>query len=251
MIALTQAQGIVLAIGGAIFLAIAGAVLFLRGRRRGAAPDIPQGMRPGPSDPDLETPLLQKLQGWGLLLVVFLVIWVPGTWLFEPGTNLDQERALLTQSENRGELGVELFTEQNQSGVGCVRCHGSELQGGRILDTRQDPAVPFLTPNLQTVCGGPYTGHPLIYSLDDIYTTIEQGRGLMPSWSIRYEGALNDQQINDIVNYIVSIQDESVVTFDKNVCLNPEAQLAAVEQFLGGDLTEKPPPTDNVVLDGS
>ena len=78
MLALTQAQGIILAIGGAVFLAIAGSVLFLRGRRRVAAPDIPQSMRPGPSDEDLETPLLQKLQGWGVLLVVFLVVWVPG-----------------------------------------------------------------------------------------------------------------------------------------------------------------------------
>jgi hypothetical protein len=94
MLALTQAQGIVIAIGGAIFLAVTGGVLVLRGRHRAAAPDIPRGMRPGPSDADLETPLLQKLQGWGLLMIVLLVIWVPGTWLFEPETNLDQERQL-------------------------------------------------------------------------------------------------------------------------------------------------------------
>jgi hypothetical protein len=70
----------------------------------------------------------------------------------------------------------------------------------------------------------------------------------MPSWSIRYEGALNDQQINDIVNYIVSIQDEELVPFEQNVCLNPEAQTAAVEEFLDGQITNKPNPTDNVEL---
>ena len=48
-------------------------------------------MRPGPSDPDLETPLLQKLQGWGVVLVLFFVIWVPAVWLLEPGTDLDQK----------------------------------------------------------------------------------------------------------------------------------------------------------------
>ncbi len=64
----------------------------------------------------------------------------------------------------------------------------------------------------------------------------------MPSWSIRYAGALNDQQINDIVNYIISIQDESIVTEDKNVCTNPEAQTAAVEEFLDGNLADKPLP---------
>ena len=246
MLALTQAQGIVIAIGGAVFLLIAGGILFLRGRHRAAAPDIPRGMRPGPSDADLETPLLQKLQGWGLLLVIFFVVWMPGTWLFEPATNLDQERALLTASESRGKHGVELFTEENQGGVGCVRCHGPELEGARILNTTT--GVPIITPNLTTICGGPFTGHALIYSQKDIYTTIEQGRGIMPSWSIRYAGALNDQQINDIVNYLISIQDESVVTKDKDVCTNPEAQTAAVEQFLDGDLTKKPSPTTNVQL---
>jgi mono/diheme cytochrome c family protein len=241
MVGLSQAQGVILAIGGAIFVAIAGAVLMVRGRRPGAAaPDVPQGMRPGPSDADLETPLLQKLQGWGVLIVVFFVVWVPGTWLLEPDRNLDQERALMEDSIHRGSLGVELFTEENQSGVGCVQCHGAELGGSVILDTTTDPATPIPTPNLRTVCAGPFGGHPAIHGLDDIYTTIEQGRNLMPSWSIRYEGALNDQQINDLVNYIVSIQDEQAVPFEQNVCTNPDAQARADEEF-----PDKPPATDN------
>jgi len=248
MIGISQAQGIVLAVGGAIFVAIAGGVLFLRGRRQaaGSAPDIPRGMRPGPSDADLETPLLIKLQGWGLIMVLFLVVWVPATWLIEPDRNLAQEDALKLDAIHRGSLAVELYSEENQTGVGCVRCHGSELQGSVILDTKT--GTPIQTPNLTTVCGGPFTGHPQIYGLNDIYTTIEQGRNLMPSWSIRYAGALNDQQINDIVNYIVSIQDEEQVPFEENVCLNPDAQTAAVDEFLGGDLSKKPSPTTNVVL---
>ncbi len=248
MIGISQAQGIVLAVGGAIFLAIAGGVLFLRGRRHaaGSAPDIPRGMRPGPSDADLETPLLLKLQGWGLIMVLFLVVWVPATWLIEPDRNLAQEDELRLDAIHRGSLAVQLYSEDNQTGVGCVRCHGAELKGSVILDTTT--GTPRLTPDLTTVCGGPYTGHPAIYGLNDIYTTIEQGRGIMPSWSIRYAGALNDQQINDIVNYIVSIQDEEQVPFEKNVCLNPDAQAAAVDEFLGGDLSKKPSPTTNVVL---
>jgi hypothetical protein len=31
------------------------------------------------------------------------------------------------------------------------------------------------------------------------------------------------------------------------VCINPEATTAAAEEFLDGDLTQKPAPTDNVV----
>jgi mono/diheme cytochrome c family protein len=237
-LALTQAQGIILAIGGAIFLAVAAAVLLVRSRHRAEEVDIPRGMRPGPSDPDLETPLLHKLQGWGVLLVVALVVWVPATWLFEPGQNFNQEEALTDQAIERGRHAVELFTEENQGGVGCVQCHGPTLEGGRILNPRTQTPIP--TPNLRTVCGGPWHGHRAIHGLEDIYTTIEQGRGeIMPSWSVRFEGALNDQQINDIVRYIVSIQDESV-PFSENVCINPEAEARADEEF-----PDKPPATDN------
>ncbi len=234
ILALSRAQGVILAVGGAIFLVVAGSVLLARGRVRrveARPPDIPRAMRPGPSDPDLETPLLHKLQGWGVLLVVFFVIWIPMTWLFEPSRNLDQERALLTDSIARGANDVQLFSEENQGGVGCVRCHGQGLKGSVILNTTTNTPIP--TPNLTTVCGGPWTGHPAIHGLDDIYATIEQGRAgtPMPSWSIRYAGALDDQQINDIVNYIVSIQDKSQVPFKHNVCINPAAQAAADKDF--------------------
>jgi mono/diheme cytochrome c family protein len=241
MLALSQAQGIILAVGGAIFIAIAGGILVLRGRHREEA-DIPNAMRPGPSDPDLETPLLQKLQGWGVLLVLFFVIWVPAVWLFEPDRNLEQEQLLNEAAIDRGAHAVQVFTEENQGGVGCVNCHGATLQGSVILDTKT--GVPIQTPNLTTVCGGPFTGHPLIYGLRDIQTTIEQGRNIMPSWSIRYAGALGDQQINDIINYLVSIQKD--VPDDENVCTNPEAVTKAVDQFLDGDPTKKPNPTTNI-----
>jgi mono/diheme cytochrome c family protein len=247
MLGLSQAQGIILAVGGAIFVAIAGAVLVLRGRARQDA-DIPNAMRPGPSDRDLETPLLQKLQGWGVVLVLFFVIWMPAVWLFEPEQNLDQDQDLIDDAIARGAAAVELFTEENQGGVGCVQCHGPTLEGSFIPNTLtpDDPNDVTPTPNLTTVCAGPFNGHPLIYGLKDIYTTIDQGRGLMPSWSIRYAGALGDQQINDIVNYLVSIQDEEEVPFEHNVCTNPEAVDAAVEEFLNGDLTKKPNPTTNI-----
>jgi mono/diheme cytochrome c family protein len=167
---------------------------------------------------------------------------VPATWLFEPDANLNQEEALTGHAIERGRHAVELFTEENQGGVGCVQCHGPTLEGGIVANpaTVDDPYDVRATPNLRTVCGGPWHGHPAIHGLDDIYTTIEQGRGpIMPSWSIRFAGALNDQQINDIVTYIISIQDESVA-FDENVCTNPEAETRADEEF-----PDKPPATDN------
>src|SRR5262245_59972865 len=243
MLGLSQAQGIILAVGGAIFVAIAGGILVLRGRHREGV-DIPNAMRPGPSDPDLETPLLQKLQGWGVLLILFFVIWVPAIWLFEPDRNLEQEQLMQQAAIDRGAHAVQVYSEENQGGVGCVNYHGQSLQGSVILNTATQ--TPRTTPDLTTVCGGPFTGHPLIYGLRDIQTTIEQGRGQMPSWSIRYAGALGDQQINDLINYIVSIQDKDKVPFSENVCTNPKAVQKAIDQFLDGDPTKKPNPTTNI-----
>lgn len=228
MLALSTTAGVVLLVLGGIFVLAAGGVLLLRGRAREAGPDIPGAMRPGPSDPALETPLLHKLQGWGVVLVAFFAIWIPFTWLVEPSTNLDQERLLTTAAIDRGRRGVQLFSEENQLGVGCVRCHGPELRGG-VIQAGSQYAYP---PNLTNICAGPFGNpqHTQILSIKDIYTTIEQGRGFMPSWSIRYQGALNDQQINDIVSYLVFVSSENV-EFRDNICLNEKAVERAQEEF--------------------
>ena len=228
MLALSKALSVALLVSGAVLAGIALAVLFLRGRNRERGPDIPATMRPGPSDAALETPLLVKLQGWGVVLVAFFVVWIPFVWLGEPSINLDQERDLTTQSIERGARSVQLFSEENQLGVGCVRCHGPELRGGVIVAGAFEDGTPKYEypPDLTTVCGGPNAGHALIKSVEDIRTTIEQGRGAMPSWSIKYEGALDDQQIGDIVQYLISINTDNVPLED-NVCLNQDAADAA------------------------
>jgi mono/diheme cytochrome c family protein len=228
MLALSRALSVALLVSGAVLAGIALAVLFLRGRNRERGPDIPAAMRPGPSDAALETPLLVKLQGWGVVLVAFFVVWIPFVWLSEPSDNFDQERDLMTQSIERGARSVQLFSEENQAGVGCVRCHGPELRGGVIAAGESENGTPLYAypPNLTTVCGGPNTDHTLIKSVEDIRTTIEQGRGKMPSWSIKYEGALDDQQIGDIVQYLISINTDNV-PLEENVCLNQDAADAA------------------------
>ena len=198
MLAASSTAGVILlALGGALALT-AGAALYLRGRSKEQAPDIPDAMRPGPADTALETPLLQKLQGWGVVLGG-----VPGgLGSRTPGSaNLrrtcNRTRSSRPPRSSRGERAVQLFSEENQLGVGCVRCHGPELRGGVI----QVGATYDYPPNLTNLCAGPFGDppHPAIYSTEDIYQVIEEGRGNMPSWSIRYEGALDDQQINDLV----------------------------------------------------
>jgi mono/diheme cytochrome c family protein len=229
VIADTNVSGIVLIVAGVVLFAGFVALFALRNRSKGRRPEVPDAMRPGPSDQALETPQLLKLQGWGVVLVAFFVLWFPVMWLLEPSTNLKQEEALRTDSIARGEKAVHPFTEENQLGVGCTRCHGNELQGGVInaLDADGNPIYAY-PPNLTTVCGGPNTGHPQIYSIDDIKQVISEGRNQMPSWSIRYAGALTDQQIEDIVLYLVEMSSQNV-PFEDNVCLNPDASQKALD----------------------
>jgi hypothetical protein len=206
----------------ALVLFFTALALSSRGRRlgRGGRPDIPPSMQPGPSDADLEKPRLEKLQGWGVALVLFFVVFIPLVWLKEPAENLAQSKALIQDSIGRGALEVQLYSETNQTGIGCVRCHGDNptLGGGHNLFNN----VLVTVPNLRTVCGGATFGHPLIHNVVDVRNTIMQGRpGTdMPSWSVRFAGALDDQQIQDLVEYLVSIQE---VPFKDNVCTNIKA----------------------------
>src|SRR6266536_1447194 len=64
--------------------------------------------------------------------------------------------------------------------------------------------VDFQAPNLHEV----YRDDPNVSQL--AWNTIQQGRPgtPMPTWGVRYGGAMNDQQITNLVNYILSIQSD-------------------------------------------
>jgi hypothetical protein len=213
---------------GVILFAVSLWAITLRQRARQERPEIPHAMRPGPSDTGLETPLLHRLQGWAVVLFAFFVLWFPLAWLLEPSRNQAQAEEFRDIAIARGELAVLPFTEANQLGVGCTRCHGNELQGG-VIAFEQGYAYPK---NLQTICAGNNDPeHAAIASVEDIEQVIMEGRpeAGMPSWSIRFEGALTDQQVNDIVLYLVEMSSE-VVPFEQNVCINPDATEAAIER---------------------
>ncbi|HEY3211034.1 MAG TPA: c-type cytochrome [Actinomycetota bacterium] len=218
--ALSTGKAILIGVASGVVLALVAvaAMSGVRRPRRKSELDIPNAMKPGPSDPDLERPILEKLYAWGALLVLFMAIWVPVVWLREPTANTQDTDNFLEESIHRGYLTTLPGNEQNQLGFNCERCHGPGLHGGQ--NVFNGTVVPV--PNLQTVCGGTASGHPLIKSLQDVVDTISQGRAGsdMPSWSVRFAGAMDDQQINDVVNYLLSIQK---VPKEQNVCTNPAA----------------------------
>jgi mono/diheme cytochrome c family protein len=222
VLALSTAVGVALLVLGGILVVVAGGVLLARGRTRDTQLDIPTAMRPGPADAALETPLLHKLQGWAVLLVAFSAIWIPLNWLREPGENLTQERAQEAAKIERGHEETLYFSEENQLGFGCIRCHGPELHGGVVQSgVNADGSPRFIYPlNLTLACNH--------LTVDQIRSTIEEGRIAqgMPSWSIKFSGAMDDQQIDDLVQYIVSLN-QKTVPFSQNKCTNPKLMTTA------------------------
>ena len=222
MVALTSAQLLAFVVIGVAFVLAAGYIAYQsKGHTKPRdAPDIPPAMQPAPSDGDLEKGRLEKMQGWGVAFVVLFAVMLPLVWLKEPANNKSQEDALLEQSIERGRQSVLLFSEENQLGVGC---DNPMLGGGQNLYN----GVRVQVPPLNTICAGPNIPiHSAIHNIDDVRQTIMRGRtGTdMPSWSVRFQGALDDQQIQDILNYIVSIQDPEQVPPKFNVCTNPKAK---------------------------
>ena len=218
LLAITGGQAILFGIGAGLAVLVLGWVVAASFRRPRRTPelDIPAGMKPGPSDADLEEPIRSKSYFWVMVLFLFAAVWLAVYWYIEPNTNLTDQRNLDALSVARGAETIEVGSEENPLGFNCVRCHGEGLTGGQNVYNGKIVPVPDLT----TVCGGAEYGHGLIRGLDDVIQTIAAGRpGTdMPSWSVRFAGAMDDQQIEDVVNYILSIQK---VPDDKNICINP------------------------------
>ncbi|MGH2685122.1 MAG: c-type cytochrome [Actinomycetota bacterium] len=227
LLALSTPATLALIAGVVIALAfVAGLIVLTIRNRAPQGPDIPPGMRPGPADEVLERRHIERNMAWGVLFVAVVAIWLPVLWLREPDQNVADAVELITRSTERGARWFEEAGEENPTGFGCARCHGEEAQGGSVPFTTETgefiPAYPV--PPLLDVCGGPTTGHPQIQEFEDITQTIMEGREgtPMPSWSVRFEGPMNDQQIQDLVNYITALNRENV-PFEDNLCTNASA----------------------------
>ena len=222
ILALSTAATVALIGGIIVVLAFIGGLVYMglrRGPQRG--PDIPPGMRPGPSDEILERRNLEKFMAWGVLFTLIFALNVALVWLFEPSTNVSDEIELVNRSVQRGKMWFELTSEENPTGFGCERCHGPEGQGGVVTPyTNPDTGetIMWQEPALNDVCS-----RLAIEGEGGIRETIMQGRPNtpMPSWSVRFAGAMNDQQIQDLINYIVQLNEKTIGTGEDNLCLNP------------------------------
>jgi mono/diheme cytochrome c family protein len=185
-----------------LFAALIVAISSAREKARQAGPSAPPSRRPGPADEALEGPLLERYQVAGVALTVFLAVLLPFLYLREP---VRQKAAASKEMSESVRLGQATFEEF------CSRCHGDQAQGGtvkRYVTPGVKGAKPtdVQAPNLHEI----FSRHPDEDVATVAWTAIQKGRPPtpMPTWGVRYGGPMNDQQITDLVNYLLSIQSD-------------------------------------------
>jgi len=196
-----MSKGVVLLLvfAAALIILVLLIVALASARQRAAtAGNLPPSRRPGPTDEALEGRLMESYQAAGVVLTVGLALLLPFLYIREP---VRQREATQKFSKESVELGRQTFE------TFCARCHGIDATGGtvkRFTPPGSKKPVDFHAPNLHEI----YKDDPKVADL--AWKTIQQGRPgtPMPTWGVRYGGAMNDQQITNLVNYLLSIQSD-------------------------------------------
>lgn len=155
-------------------------------------------------DEGLEGPRLTKALSTSLVLLVICAITVPLYWLAEPSR---QEGAVELFDDIFVNRGSKLFATTEEGGYNCAGCHGAEGVGGlappfTLTDAEGefDATVVWRAPALNTVL--------LRFSTEELRDILVYGRPgtPMPAWGVLGGGPLTDQQIDELIAYVGSIQ---------------------------------------------
>ncbi|HEX7099575.1 MAG TPA: c-type cytochrome [Acidimicrobiia bacterium] len=178
------------AIGGIAWL---GFILVNALRRRGPE-EIPSNLAPGKTDDELETRRLENGQKAAVLLSAFLAVSLPLYFLGERDRQEGFVDQFSEESVTRGAALVEEFA--------CFSCHGPNGAGGvaQFVEPRSGVTVQWQAPSLDDVF--------YRYDEEEVNFWITYGRGNtpMPPWGVAGGGAMNEAQVQDIVNYLKTIQ---------------------------------------------
>jgi mono/diheme cytochrome c family protein len=196
--------------------------------RRKRALSVPVGFRPAPSDDELETNVLERWQGWGTLLLVFLALFIPLYFIFFENQRAND--AGLRQREESIKRGAAIFAQAKPGAhgfqAGCARCHGTYAGGGVVPKFKANAAAApadYPAPSLTEVFKRQIVDNKKTPrdAYRFVYETIAQGRPgtPMPTWGLGYGGPMNDQQIEDTINFLLSIQTGLPADVSKTIAL--------------------------------
>jgi mono/diheme cytochrome c family protein len=173
--------------------------------------------KPYYDDEGMEGPRLTKYLWWAFVTLAICAIGLPIYWVREPfrqqGGGLDRGVAWFEEEEvKRGKWYYENSPGDpptpREPHYGCETCHGKNGIGGVATFTLTDPVnkdappqqVQWIAPALNTVM--------LRFRPEEVKQILVYGRAgtPMPPWGIEGGGALNDQQIEDLIAYLDHIK---------------------------------------------
>jgi len=202
----TQSLGAVVAVIATLLVIVYFLVNFLRAGKRelGSEIELAPNRKPYLSDEELEGPKIIRGQLWAFVMLISISIGLPLYWVLEPGR---QSNAAIDFNAKFIHEGEEMFAAagENPHALGCAGCHGPEGVGGSTTYNLIGPdgsvqVVNWKAPALNTVL--------LRYSRQEVTFILDYGRPFSPmqAWGTKGGGPLDDQQVQNLVDYLESIQ---------------------------------------------
>lgn len=212
-------------VAGAFLVGVAWASLRARRARVVTAPNL----TPYYGDEVMEGPRLERMLGFALVLFAVIAAALPIYWLVEPTRQQAMQNRFHATSVKRG---AELFAPvgSNLVALGCADCHGPRGEGGATvqnvtIDKSEVLVKPGALDNPDRICA-PLPDKPdkllcrviwkvpalntvfLRFSREKIIQIVTYGRPNtpMPAWGLAGGGAKNEQSIENIVDYVESLQ---------------------------------------------
>ncbi len=172
----------------------------------GSEIELAANRKPYFDDEVLEGRRLERVQLYGVLLLVVIVIGLPLYWVLEPSRQAGAREGLENRLAHWGSL-IFAPTGDNASAFNCAGCHGGMNATGGVAPytvtdatTGEVKAVEWLAPALNTVM--------YRFSPEEVQYIITYGRpgSPMSAWGLAGGGPMNAQQIQSVIAYIASIQ---------------------------------------------
>ncbi len=204
---------IVVGVAGIAWLAF----LFVSSIRAGEE-EVAPNLSPFLSNEELETVRMDRTLGVSIVLVGFLAVSIPLYFLTETNRQARFEDTFLEESILRGE-------EHFEDPAGCAQCHGGGGVGGAAatFEPRSGVATTWSAPALNDIF--------YRYDREEVKFWIVYGRAgsPMPAWGLEGGGAFNDQEVEDILNYMLEIQ-----LPQNEVIANAESAVGSAANLLAG-----------------
>lgn len=208
---------VIAVVAGIAWLALMGVSAI---RNRGSE-EIAPNLAPGLTDAEIETKRLENGQKAAIAFSAFLAIALPLYFLGEQDRQEAFVEEFAAESVSRGEHLVEEFA--------CYSCHGPLGVGGvaSYVEKRSGVTVSWTAPALNDV----------LYRYDEdelnFWVTYGRGNSPMPAWGLDGGGPMNPAQVEDVVNYLKTIQVPQAEVLEK---LDPAVSVE-IDRLANADAT--------------